>query len=253
MRRLCIFARAATRVKMAEFFAPLRPLINFALPPRCAGCGQIVADDHQLCTLCWTSIDFLSGPGCERCGTPLPSTALICAPCLASPPAHDGVRAAVSYGEIARKIVLSLKHSRRIGLAELAARAMERHLPDEPCMLVPVPLHRWRIWNRGFNQSALIAKHLAAMSAHELALDCLRRTKATPMLRNLGANSRRLAMRGVFDINPKARNEFSGKRVILVDDVYTSGATANACARVMKRAGATHVLVICWARVLIGD
>jgi ComF family protein len=238
---------------MAMLFSLFRPLIDFALPPRCAGCGQIVADDHQLCTPCWTSIDFLSGSGCERCGTPLPSTALVCAPCLATPPAHDGVRAAVSYGEIARKVVLNLKHGRRVGLAALAARAMERHLPSEPCMLVPVPLHRWRIWGRGFNQSALIAKHLAANSMHDLALDHLRRTKSTPMLRNLGANRRRLAMRGVFDINPHFQNTFKGKSIILVDDVYTSGATANACARVLKRAGATHVIVLCWARVLIGD
>jgi GrxC family glutaredoxin len=187
---------------MAMLFSLFRPLIDFALPPRCAGCGQIVADDLQLCTPCWTSIDFLSGSGCERCGTPLPSTALVCAPCLATPPAHDGVRAAVSYGEIARKVVLNLKHGRRVGLAALAARALERHLPSEPCVLVPVPLHRWRIWGRGFNQSALIAKHLAVNSTHDLALDHLRRIKATPMLRNLGANGRRLAMRGVFDINP---------------------------------------------------
>jgi ComF family protein len=238
---------------MAALFKLFQPFVDFALPPRCAGCGQIVADDHLLCTLCWTGMDFLSGLGCEFCGTPLPSTALVCAPCLASPPAHNGVRAAVAYGEVARRIVLNLKHGRRIGLADLAARAMERYLPDEPSLLVPVPLHRWRIWQRGFNQSAQIAKHLAAMSPHELTLDHLRRTKATPMLRNLGANSRRSAVHGAFTINPRFRDKLKGKSVVLVDDVYTSGATANECARVLKRAGAVNVSVLCWARVLISD
>ncbi|MFM2099285.1 MAG: hypothetical protein RLZZ366_824 [Pseudomonadota bacterium] len=198
-------------------------------------------------------MDFLSDVGCELCGTPLPSTALVCGPCLASPPLHDGVRAAVSYGEVARKIVLNLKHGRRIGLAKLVARAMARNLPDEHYLIVPVPLHRWRIWRRGFNQSAQIAKHLAANSGHEIMLDHLRRTKATPMLRNLGAKGRTRTVRGAFDINPRFRDSLQDRSVVLVDDVYTSGATANECARILKRAGATNVIVLCWARVLIGD
>jgi ComF family protein len=231
----------------------LQPIVDFALPPRCSGCGVIVADDFQLCQTCWGSLDFLSGAGCELCGTPVAATALSCAPCMAHPPDHDGAHAAVAYGDTARKIILSLKHGRRIGLARLVARAMTRQLPDDHAILVPVPLHRWRIWSRGFNQSALIAAELARLSDHSLAPDLLLRTKATPLLRGLGARERSSTVRGAFALNPKQRESVRGKSIILIDDVYTSGATTNACARALKKAGVSKVFVMCWARVLISD
>jgi ComF family protein len=238
---------------MHPAFTIFRPVVDFALPPRCAGCGEIVAADLQLCLACWQSLEFLTGEGCALCGTPEVADGLICAPCLAHPPRHDGVRAAVTYGDLARRIVLRLKHGRRIGLARLIATIMARHLPDEAALLVPVPLHRWRIWNRGFNQSALIATHLAAHSGQPVALDLLRRVRATPLLRGLGAKARADALRGVFAVNPAQREAIKGKTILLVDDVFTSGATAGGCAAVLKRAGAARVVLICWARVLISD
>jgi ComF family protein len=176
-----------------------------------------------------------------------------CAPCLQRAPDHDGVRAAVAYGDVAREIVLKLKHGRRVGLAKTVGRAMARIMPAEPALLVPVPLHRWRIWHRGFNQSALIARHLAKGSHHQLMLDVLRRDRATPMLGGLGAKARTDALRGVFSVDPAQRDQLRGRTILLVDDVYTSGATANACSRTLKRAGAARVIIICWARVLRDD
>lgn len=230
-----------------------RAAVAFALPPRCAACGQVVGDDLELCVTCWQSLNFLTGDGCERCGMPIAPIHVVCAPCLKQSPDHDGAYASVAYGEIARNIALKLKHGRRIGLAKLIARLIARRLPGEPGILMPVPLHRWRIWRRGFNQSALIARRLAEMTSLPLQLDTLQRTKPTPMLRGANARERSEAVRGAFSVLPHRAATLQGGTVFLIDDVYTSGATANACARALKRAGAKKVVVLCWARVMLGS
>lgn len=231
----------------------LSPALDFALPARCAGCGTIVSDDGRLCGRCWQSLEFLTGGGCDLCGVPLPESGPRCAQCLAAPPIHDGARAAVVYGEVSRHIALRLKHGRRIGLARQMAALMSRQLPGDADLLIPVPLHRWRIWSRGFNQSALIAGHLARRTGIPASLETLKRVKPTPLLRGLSARSRSAAVRGAFAVPAPARDRIKGRHLVLVDDVYTSGATANACARVLKRAGASRVTLLSWARVLIGD
>ena len=233
-----------------SFFAPI---IDFALPPRCAGCGLIVAGDFQLCATCWQSLTFLLGRGCLLCGLPMEIEGQVCAPCLMKAPDHDGVRAAVAYGDVARAIVLKLKHGRRVGLAKLIGRTLGRHIPNEPVLIVPVPLHRWRTWRRGFNQSALIAAELGKLSGHAIAIDGLKRIKATPLLRGLGRAERAKAVKAAFSVNPADKQRLSGATIVLVDDVYTSGATANACARALKKAGAARVIILCWARVLQND
>jgi ComF family protein len=228
----------------------LTSIAGFALPPRCAGCGLIVSDDLQLCLACWESLSFLTGSGCELCGSPIAADHAICAPCLQNPPDHDGAHACVVYGDVARNIALRLKHGRRIGLAKLIAKLMVRRLPSEPGILVPVPLHRWRILRRGFNQSALVAGHLAKTNGLRLEIDALRRDRSTPLLRGFNAQERSKAVRGAFSVSPEARPRLKDQTVFLIDDVYTSGATANACARVLKRSGVSKVVVFCWARVV---
>jgi ComF family protein len=228
----------------------LRSVVDFALPPRCAGCGLVVTGDGQLCLDCWGTLDFMTGEGCTLCGTPEVTEGMTCAPCLSHPPHHNGVRAAVAYGELARSIVLRLKHGGRTGLALQIAAAMKRQLPDEPSIIVPVPLHRWRLWRRGFNQSALLAQHLARGTTHRVEKELLVRNKATPLLRGLGAKERASAVRGAFVVRHGGAALLKGQTVMLVDDVYTSGATANACARALKRAGAAQVIILAWARVL---
>lgn len=230
--------------------AVLQSIIRFSLPPRCAGCGQIVADDDQLCVTCWQSLEFLTDSGCALCGYPVTPSEFICAPCLLVPPEHNGVRAAVSYGEIARTIILRFKHGGRTGLAKFIAEAMLRNITEAEALIIPVPLHRWRIWSRGFNQSALIASRLATLSGNPILLNGIKRARRTPILRGLGAKERAKAVRGVFTINAAKRPLFIGKSIYLIDDVYTSGATSNACAKLLKKAGAEQVTVLCWARVL---
>ncbi|MBV9881497.1 MAG: ComF family protein [Sphingomonadaceae bacterium] len=232
----------------------LRPILDFALPPRCPGCGAITDAPHNFCLACWSGMTFLGEPCCARCALPFAygeAAEVICGRCMAEPPSFDRLRAAVAYGDISRAVVLKLKYGGRPGVAETMARFMARHLDGAGApLLAPVPLHRWRIWRRGYNQAALIAGALAKRAGLEARLDLLERAKATPVLRGMNPRQRGEAVRGAFRVNPRHKAALKGRAVILVDDVYTSGATANACARILKRAGAARVDVLCWARVV---
>jgi ComF family protein len=236
--------------------AGLREVVDFALPPRCPACGTIVPEPHLFCLPCWQSLTFLGAPCCARCGLPFqfPSDeAAECGRCLADPPPFERLRAAVAYGDTARKVALKLKYSGRPGVAATLAHFMARQLPDcvaDHALLVPVPLHRWRIWKRGYNQAALIASALSRRSGIPAELDLLRRTKATPPLKGLNRRERALTVRGVFAVAKEDRPRLKGRHVILVDDVFTSGATAGACARTLRRAGARSLAVLTWARVV---
>jgi ComF family protein len=223
---------------MTRLTSLLSPLLDFALPPRCPGCGEVTLEDLSFCAACWQKLHFLGSDGCVTCGIPLPVADQTCG-------------AALAYGPIARRVILRFKYGGQTGLAQVIARQMARLVrDDEHAILVPVPLHRWRIWQRGFNQSALIARVLADQTGFELGVDMLSRTKRTPPLRGLNPEQRRRTVAGVFQVPPDRRRHLAGKSVLLVDDVYTTGATAAACAKKLKQAGAARVAILCWARVL---
>jgi ComF family protein len=234
-----------------RMLGPFRHVFGYALPPRCAGCGTPVAEDHRFCALCWTSLRFLGPPWCAGCNRPFAfdrGPGALCAGCLADPPRHAGIRAAVAYGPVARDLALRLKYGGRIAFAETMARQMRRLLPVEVDLLVPVPLHRWRIWTRGFNQAALIADGVAGLSGIRHDRDVLVRPRRTVLLRGLGGRQRAKAVAGAFAVSQP--DGVRGRTVALIDDVYTSGATADACTRVLLKAGAVSVTVLCWARVI---
>jgi ComF family protein len=241
------------------FEAAFRPLLDYALPPRCAACGVIVEEIGTLCAACWRSIDFLGEPQCAVCGLELPSAAGEggqCGACLAAPPPFDRARAVMRYGEVARTMAHRLKYARRVSLASVMAIQIARLLRDaepEAAMLVPVPLHRWRIWSRGFNQAALIARHIGRRSGVPVDLDLLRRVRNTPPLHELGRRERARIVQGAFALAPDAPARLAGKTAILIDDIWTTGATATACARLLRRAGATRVEILCWTRVTHSD
>jgi ComF family protein len=233
----------------------LRHAVDFALPPRCPGCGAITPEPHAFCLDCWQKLAFLGDPCCARCGLPFEfgvGAESQCGRCMADPPPFDRLRAAVAYGEVARAVALKLKYAGRPGMAETLAGFMARHLRgvDPDAVLVPVPLHRWRIWKRGYNQAALIASALGKRAGLAVELDMLRRIRATPVLRGLGRRERALAMRGAFAVREGSRARLAARTAILVDDVFTSGATVDACAKALKRAGCGRVEALCWARVL---
>ncbi len=238
----------------SAFLAPLQAIVDLVLPPRCPGCRAIVADDGRFCVTCWQQLQFITAPFCARCGTPFEhdmGAAAECGTCLAEPPRYTAARAALVYGGPARKVLLALKHGDRQHLARVMAPHMARAAstiltPDS--LIVPVPLHRWRLWRRGFNQAALLAQAIAQLTGTAIAIDALQRVKPTPASKNMGRKARAANVRGAFRVPD--RNRVAGRRIVLVDDVMTSGATADACARLLRRAGARDVHVLTFARAV---
>lgn len=225
--------------------------IDFALPPRCPGCGAIVDEVHSFCLDCWKQVEFLGAGGCRTCGLPLQATDVDeCAACMAVRPRIARTRAAVAYDDLSRGLAIRLKYGRKVAIARTMARYMAPlvEVSSDERILVPVPLHRTRLWRRGFNQSALVAAELSRRLGIKAELFALRRIRRTPPLKGMGLLQRRRAVAGAFKVDHPSR--VKDKTVILVDDVLTTGSTAEACARTLKRAGAARVELISWARVV---
>lgn len=234
----------------------LAPLVDLVFPPRCPVCAAAIGEQAGLCASCWSELLIPAQPACRLCQAPMreePADASrVCAPCLLSPPDHAGIAAATLYNDPSRSLVLALKHGGRIALAPFMAGMMAARLPrcDEDAVLVPVPLHRWRLWRRGYNQSALLAQALGRRVDRPVLVDALVRHRQTPVLGGLGRQQREKVLSGAIGVRPNGRVMLAGRQVVLVDDVLTSGATSNACVRALLKAGARSVVVCCFARVV---
>lgn len=231
-------------------------VLALALPHTCIACGQVMGD-NGLCGPCWSRLAFITPPYCERTGLPLAEPGEGTAPrlsaqAIADPPAFDRARAAVLFTEVARDLVHNLKYADRLDLAAPMARLMAqagRELIAEADLIVPVPLQPLRLWKRRFNQAALLARHLSSGGGPALRTDLLRRLRATPSQTHLGRAERRANVAQAFAVRRDAASSLEGRRVLLVDDVYTTGATLDACARALRRAGASGVDTLTFARV----
>jgi ComF family protein len=239
-----------------SFAAALSPLIDLVMPPRCPLCGEGISAQGGLCGDCWSELQIPGEPWCQCCQRPFGNDSrggdMICGPCLAQPPAHDGIAAATLYNDASRQLVLSLKHARRIALAPMMARLMAARIGtlEGEWVLVPVPLHRARLWHRSFNQAALLARAVGKQLKLPVCVDGLIRKRATPSLGGLGAKARQRTVAAAIVPNENRREELRGAQVILVDDVLTSGATSSACMVALRKAGASKVRIACFARVL---
>ena len=237
------------------FSRSLAPVVDLVYPPRCPLCGEGLAAQDGLCGNCWGELAIPGEPCCASCQRPFTSSTAtmeaLCLPCLADPPNHDGIAAATLYNDASRRLVLSFKHGRKIALAPMMARLIAAKLSQagDEWLIVPVPLHRLRLWRRGFNQSVLLAREIARLRGGRVAVDGLRRRKATPSLGGLGRKARIRTLSGAIEVAPRWKMQMKGAQVVLVDDVLTSGATSDACVRALKRAGATKVVIACFARV----
>jgi len=233
-----------------------RAALDLVLPPCCATCDALVNAPGMLCAACFAATSFITAPVCAQCGLRFPGSARlmvpVCAACAADPPPWSRARAALLYDGQAKQLILPLKYADRQENAALLAQHMARAgktLLAEADMLVPVPLHRWRLLLRGFNQSALLAQALARLAGRPVLLDGLRRTRRTPSLGPLSAASRRQVVSGAFLVPARHAARIAGARVLLIDDVMTSGATAAACTRTLLDAGARHIDVLVASRV----
>lgn len=258
----------------AAYFG-LKTVIDYALPPRCPHCGAVILADHSFCVDCWQSLHFLVEPACIQCGFPLPRDQQyepLCARCLQHPPSFDRMNAAVAYDEISKQLVLRCKYGKQTMLAQGMAKLMMRFLPAKSDVLaiqqqaseedsisripliMPVPLHRWRLWQRGFNQAALIGQYLAKISGYDYDCDSLYRQHSTVPLGHLTPKQRHKTVEKAFALRTGKKNKsLVGRDIILVDDVFTSGATTESCAKLLKKAGVKSVHVLCWARVIPKD
>ncbi|MDF1794475.1 MAG: ComF family protein [Thalassobaculaceae bacterium] len=233
-------------------------LLDLLLPPRCGCCGVDVTGAAALCLACWRKVTFIGEPMCEVCGIPFeirPFGRAVCGDCLARPPDFDRARSAVLYDDTTRSLILSFKHADRLTLAPLFTawmRAAGANLLEETDVIVPVPLHRWRLLSRRYNQAAVLAQALGRDSGLKVVDSLLVRTRQTPSQGRKSAYQRSLNVRGAFALrnNCDGHGEvIDGRRITLVDDVFTTGATVSACARVLRRAGAGAVNVLSLARV----
>ncbi|QZH74845.1 MAG: ComF family protein [Erythrobacter sp.] len=238
---------------LAETFAPL---VDLVYPPRCPLCGEGLAAQKGLCVDCWAKLAIPGEPCCAMCQRPFPDGSeldgMTCGPCMESPPKHDGIAAGTLYNDTARQLVLNYKHGRRIALAPMLARLIAARVPvlEGEWLAIPVPLHRWRLWRRGFNQSALLAGEVAKLTGSQVLVDGLVRTRATPTLGGLGRMQRAKALKGAIAVHPRRVAQLKGANVLLVDDVLTSGATSGACVAALTKAGAAKVRIACFSRVL---
>ena len=219
---------------VAQLARHVAPVVDMVYPPRCPLCGAAIAGQAGLCLDCWSTLEVPAQPVAEGMGVP--------------------VYAATYYTETSRRLVLAYKHGGRIALARLLARLIAARLPEVTSgralpVLVPVPLHRWRLWSRGFNQAALLTRELARLGKGEAEVAALIRHRRTPNLGGLGREAREQALAGAIRLNPRRIAQLAGRDVILVDDVLTSGATSRACIAALKEAQPASVAMACFARV----
>lgn len=232
-----------------------RAVADLLWPPLCAHCRAATEAPDALCALCWSRLALIERPFCERLGTPFAldiGGPLLSPDAIANPPAFDRARAVARYDDIARALTHRHKYGDQTHLALTLGRMMARagsELIADADVIVPIPLHRIRLWTRRYNQAALLARVVAAQAAKPLLVDGLFRRKHTPPQVGLSRTARAANMTGAFRIPPGKAPLIEGRRVLLVDDVLTTGATANAAARVLRRAGAAGIDVLTFARV----
>ncbi len=245
--------------RLARLAAPFRraagAALDLALPPLCPACREPMGGEG-LCGPCWSRLAPIAPPYCERLGIPFaydPGPGVLSMQAIADPPAYHRARAAVRYDDVARAMVHALKYGDRLDLAPVMGRWMTRAGNDllaEADALVPVPLHWRRLWARRFNQSAALARIVGEACGLPVADTALRRIKATAQQVGLSQSERLQNVQGAFRVPPDGRAAVAGRNLVLVDDVLTSGATADACARALLRAGAGRVDIVVFARVV---
>lgn len=236
--------------------AGLRAAVDIVYPPSCIACQAATGEAQALCPTCWGEMRFIERPYCERLGTPFAvdlGDGMVSPAAIADPPVFARARAVCRFDGAARELVHRLKYGDRTDLALTMGRMMTqagRELLPEADVIVPVPLHRFRLWTRRFNQAAALSQVVAQRSGVPLAPLALARVKRTRQQVGLTRAQRADNLQGAFKVPTAARPQIEGRRILLVDDVLTTGATGNAAARALLRGGARAVDILTFARVV---
>jgi ComF family protein len=229
-------------------------LLNLLFPPQCLVCDTLVADHGTLCLSCWQQVHFITEPFCACCGLPFEYSLgenALCGECLREHPPYSRARACVRYDEHSKRLVLSLKYHDQAYLARIFGGWLAKaggELIRTSDIIIPVPLHYWRFVSRRYNQSALLAQALAKECGLACLPDGLVRTRRTLSQTGLTRSQRENNVRGAFVAHSKHAGAIKGKSVLLIDDVFTTGATIDACTRALIKAGANTVNVLTLAR-----
>lgn len=241
----------------------LRATADVVVPPRCLNCRTPLGSHDALCAACWRQLRFIRAPLCDRLGIPLPYDAsrdfadnarapIVSAAALANPPDWNRARAVAQFGPVMRDLIHAFKYADRHDARALFGRWLAgagAELLADADLLVPVPLHRWRLIGRKFNQAAMLAREISRQTSVPADMLALRRVKATPSQVGLSEAERRRNLTGAFAVPPSARARIEGRKLVLIDDVITTGSTAAACARALRRVGAVRVDVLALALV----
>lgn len=256
-RPLLSYLRSALTTCRGTMSYAAKLTLDIALPTLCVACRDPV-DGEGVCASCWARLSFIAPPYCPRLGIPFvydPGPDMLSMEAIANPPAYTRARAAVRYDDVARTLVHALKYQDRTDLAPPMGRWMARAgqaLLDDADVLIPVPLHWRRGWSRRYNQSGALARIIERESGVKVAAEALRRIRRTEQQIGLSRPQRASNVQGAFKVAPDRQHLIEGRRVVLVDDVLTSGATVDACARALLRAKAAAVDVLVFARVVDG-
>jgi len=230
-------------------------LVNLVYPPSCIACSAALAEADGLCPACWRQIPFITHPFCQRYGTPLPvdhGSMMLSPLAIADPPVFTRARAVARYDGLARELVHGLKYGDRVELAQTMGQWMAREgaeILSESTLLVPIPLHRFRLWRRRFNQAASLADAISRQSGIEVGYETLLQVKATKPQVGLTRTERAANLEKAFKVNEADLTRIAGARIVLVDDVMTTASTGNAAARALLRAGAASVDLLVFALV----
>jgi ComF family protein len=254
-RSISSHLRGALRMVHGAWSHTSRLALDIALPTLCVACREPVHGEG-VCATCWAKLSFIAPPFCPRLGIPFvydPGPGMLSMEAIADPPAYARARAAVRYDDVARTLVHALKYQDRTDLAPAMGRWMARaghELLDEADMLVPVPLHWKRGWSRRYNQSGALARVIEQQTGVKVISEALRRVRPTQQQIGLSRSERASNVQGAFKVAIPRQSEIAGRRVVLIDDVLTSGATVDACARALLRAKVASIDVLVFARVV---
>jgi ComF family protein len=236
-----------------------RTVLDAILPPRCLSCAGTVDRQGTLCLTCWSGLTFISPPHCACCGEPFDVTmamdaadGLLCASCIGKPPAYARARSVLTYDDGCRGMILGFKHADQTYAAAAFGTWLARagaELLVSGAVLAPVPLHRWKLFSRRYNQAALLAHAVGCHADLPVLANLLVRHRRTTPQGSHSRTGRRRNVRGAFHVLPRLVERIRGRPVVLIDDVLTTGATVSECARVLLRAGASSVDVLTLARV----